>query len=80
MRKLLSVALLALGLDALGCEATYYDEGPPVAYAYVYPPEAVVVEPGVYYHVVVIDGAPHRFYYRWHPYYGWHYHGHMRGR
>jgi hypothetical protein len=82
MKKLLSAALLVLGLSGVaGCEATYYDD-PPVTVAsgcvnYVYPADAVVVEPCAYYRVIVVDGVPTRYYYRWTPGHGWYGYDHV---
>jgi hypothetical protein len=78
MRKLLFAVLLALGLSVTGC--VWYDDYPP-SYAYYQTPEgSVIIEPDVYYQVGVIDGVPHRFYYRWVPRYGWRYSYRVRVR
>ena len=77
MKKLLLAFLMAVGLACTsGCYAVVYDE-PPVN-AYAYPHDAVLVAPGVYYRTVVVEGIPHRFYYRYHPGYGWRYHNRVR--
>lgn len=80
LKCILIAALVALKVSFLtGCYATVTipDEPPAYAVAYDYPSDvgAVVVEPGVFYRIIVVDGEPRRFYYRWDGS-GWAYHGH----
>lgn len=71
------LAVLALP----GCVVYGYDDPePPSAAAIIVPSDAVAVAPGWYYREVIVSGVPHRYYYRWHPHYGWRYSYRMRGR
>lgn len=65
MRYLMSL-LFVLSLSGCFVEA-YSDTAVPGA-------DVVYVSDGVYYREVYIHGEAHRFYYNWHPRYGWTYH------
>jgi hypothetical protein len=76
VRKLLFAVLLTLGLSGIpGC--VWYDDPPAV---WETPDGSVIVEPDVYYRVIVVSGVPHRVYYRWVPRYGWRYSYRVRVR
>lgn len=77
MRKLLLALLVAVGLVTnAGCYAVIYDE--PVHTTYAVPADGVLVGPGLYYRVVVVDGVAHRFYYRYSARRGWYYQNRVR--